>query len=184
MKSVFIGLGFLVFGYFSVLFVSELKKVNSYPPTSWITDHSADCAVVLTGKAWRIQEGFDLLSQKQIKKLIISGVNPNVKLDDIFLLRPYYGQIKSSDIILEKTSLTTFGNAQQSLQLMEALSCRDLILVTSRLHMYRAMKTFTAVLPENFPIYPRAVVSGRLEPKPLDLFVETMKSLFYRPWAY
>ena len=60
------------------LFVTfqEYKKISSEPIGSWQTDMQADCAVVLTGGANRVREGFDLLSRGQIRKLIISGVNP------------------------------------------------------------------------------------------------------------
>ena len=32
--------------------------------------------------------------------------------------------------------------------LVEALNCKDVILITSHLHMYRASRTFKAIFPE------------------------------------
>lgn len=165
-------------------FYQESIKVSRQNVTSWEIDHKADCAVVLTGGAGRVREGFDLLAQKRIKKLIISGVFPQAKLRDIFPQWPFYGRIDTSDVILEKRSETTYGNAQQSLPLVEALHCRDLILITSRLHMYRAQKIFVAIFPPHFPIYPRSVIQGSYNPTWLDLSLEVFKSIFYSLWAY
>ena len=110
----------------------EGRRILALEITAWTQDHSADCAVVLTGKAGRVREGFDLLNQNQIQKLIISGVYPKATLEDIFKEWPYYGSVSEKDVILEKRSGSTYGNAQQTLPLVEALKCRDLILVTCR----------------------------------------------------
>lgn len=184
MKSFF---AFIIFSFLIVFgwyFSNHIKLILSEPASSWLENHSADCAVVLTGGAYRVQEGFDLLSQKQVKKLIISGVNPKASLREIFPQWPYYGSLNEADVVLEKQSMTTYGNAQQSLQLIEALNCRNIVLVTSRLHMYRSFKTFRAILPENIQIYKRAVVSGHYEPLLIDTVVEGLKSVFYSMWTY
>lgn len=145
---------------------------------------SADCAIVLTGGPGRVREGFDLLARKLAQKLIVSGVHPQAELREIFPLWPFYGSVRPEDVALERRSRTTFGNAQQSLPLVEALHCRDAWLVTSRVHMYRALKTFRAEFPPTLRLYPRAVVSGSAEPSWGDIASETAKSLFYSLWAY
>lgn len=155
-----------------------------YPVTSWDEDVSADCAVVVTGGPARIQEGFDLLARHAVQKLIVSGVHPHAELREIFPKIAYYGEIRDQDVVLEKRSQTTFGNAQQTLPLVEALRCRDMVLITSRTHMYRTMRTFQAEFPPEFPIIPRAVVSGSIEPSMQNVLLESLKSLFYSFWAY
>ncbi len=162
----------------------ESGRILGQEATAWQSDHFSDCAIVLTGGSGRVREGFDLLTQKRVKKLIISGVYPKATLREIFPQWPFYGTIKESDVILEKRSQTTYGNAQQSLPLTEALKCRDITLITSRLHMYRAFKIFRSVFPKDYPIYPRAIVGGRMKPKLSSLLVEVTKSLFYSVWAY
>jgi uncharacterized SAM-binding protein YcdF (DUF218 family) len=119
-----------------------------------------------------------------VRKLLISGVYPQAELRDIFPQWPYYGPLSEDDVILEKRSNTTYGNAQQTLPLVEALRCRDLILITSRIHMYRAARIFHAVFPSDFVIYPRAVVAGRYQPEIPDLLLESVKSLFYHVWTF
>jgi uncharacterized SAM-binding protein YcdF (DUF218 family) len=166
------------------LYVRESQLVLSTPFKSWDIDHSADCAVVLTGGPNRVREGFDLLAQGQVRKLIISGVNPRSGLRDIFPQIPFYGTINENNVILEKRSLTTYGNVQQTLALVEALRCRDLIVVTSKVHMYRATRTFSAAFPPNYPIIQHAVLTGSIQPDWDETLLEAAKSLFYSIWAY
>ena len=162
----------------------EIQKVNINHISSWQEDHHGDCAVVLTGRAGRLKEGFDLLSQRQIKKLILAGVNPSSNLRQIFPQWPFYGEISEQDVILEKRSQTTYGNAQQALSFIEALNCRDVVLITSHEHMYRAYRTFRSVIPDSIPIYERGVLTGKIKSSWNDLLEEGIKSLFYSVWAY
>lgn len=171
----------LISGY---LYFRQAEIILKQKITSWTENHQADCAVVLTGGPGRVREGFDLLSQSRVKKLIVSGVYPQAELRDIFPQWPYYGAINEEDVILEKRSSSTYGNAQQTLPLIEVLRCRNIILVTSRLHMHRSYKIFRSVLPNEIEIYPRAIVAGRYNPTFVELLIETTKSLFYSLWAY
>ena len=161
-----------------------MKLILAQPVTAWTVDDAADCGVVLTGGPNRIREGIDLLARKSIQKLIISGVNPQANLHEFFPQLPYYGDLKEQDVILERRSETTYGNAQQSLPLVEALHCRDLVLITSRAHMRRALLTFQAEFPRGFPISPRAVAGANEPPTWDEVAFEALKSLFYSVWAY
>lgn len=162
----------------------EVRMILRQPITSWTDDVSADCAVALTGGPQRVREGLDLLSRHSVQKLIISGVHAQASLRDIFPLLPYYGSLREQDVILERRSQTTFGNAQQTLPLVEALRCRDLVLITSRLHMRRAYLTFKAEFPADFPLITRAVPAITEPPGWDEVAWESLKSLFYSAWAY
>lgn len=183
-KYAFVSIVAVLLATIILLLVIESNRILAQGITAWTEEHRADCAVVLTGSAGRIREGFDLLVQGRVRKLLISGVYPQAELRDIFPQWPFYGPLQEEDVILEKRSNTTYGNAQQSLPLVEALRCRDIILITSRIHMYRALRIFKAVFPPDFVIYPRAVVAGSYHPDFLDLVLEVVKSLFYQLWAY
>lgn len=177
----------LFFIFICLIFVQfeyERKKILNTPVSAWTEEQSADCALVLTGGKGRIAEGFSLLSQNRVKKLIVSGVNPKARLREIFPQLPFYGLIDPNDVILEKYSRTTFGNSQQSVALLSALGCKSSILITSKLHMYRALKVFQANLPPNYPIKARAVLWYGEGDGTYELFVEVVKSMFYRFWAY
>jgi uncharacterized SAM-binding protein YcdF (DUF218 family) len=174
----------LVFGVMLSSFAREVRLVVNQPIGAWLDDHNADCAVVVTGGPNRVREGMDLLARRQIQKLIISGVNPKVEFRDLFPQAPYYGGVREQDVILERRSRTTYGNAQQTLPLVEALRCRDLVLVTSRVHMYRTLRTFRAEFPPGFNIQPRAVPGGSPDPGWFEVGLEALKSVFYSLWAY
>jgi uncharacterized SAM-binding protein YcdF (DUF218 family) len=164
--------------------ILEAVLVNEQSVNAWTDAQQADCAIVLTGERNRLDEGLDLLYQSKVKKLIISGVNPTSHLEEIFPHLMFYGKVQKEDIILEKNSKTTYGNAQQTLPLIEALKCQDVILITSRVHMRRSLKTFQATFPPNITIYPRATL-GRQNSVPFEqLAIESLKSIFYSPWAY
>lgn len=162
----------------------ESEKLLREPIDSWEKDSQGDCALVLTGGAGRLKEGFDLLVRGQVQKLLVSGVNPQANIRELFPQLLMFPQIKEKDIILEKRSETTFGNAQQSLPIVEALNCRTVLLVTSYLHMYRAKQTFRAAFPREVAIVPHAVSGNHMPPARVEILVEATKSLFYSLWAY
>jgi uncharacterized SAM-binding protein YcdF (DUF218 family) len=176
-----LGIGVLIVG---IIFYREIRFVESIPLNAWTDDQSADCAVVLTGGPGRVREGMDLMAQKRVKKLVISGANPTSSFRDIVPGWVFYGTIDFADVVIEKRSTTTYGNAQQVISLVEALKCRDVVLITSRLHMYRALRTFRGVFPPELPILPRAVVGSSIRARWGELIVEASKSLFYSLWAY
>jgi len=171
---------FIVLAGFGSLLYREVSRIRSYSPTAWSHDVSADCAVVLTGGPHRSREGLDLLAQGQVKKLIITGTNPNSDIELIFPEWPYFGDIDRKDVILEKHSQTTYGNAQQAQAVVEAVGCQDMVLITSQIHMYRAYRTFRVVFPREFPIYQRAVVGDTYIPDVWMAIEEAFKAIFYR----
>lgn len=170
--------------FFAWAWAREVRLILRQPVNSWTDDVSADCAVALTGGPQRIREGLDLLARHSVQKLIISGVHAQATLRNIFPLLPYYGDLREQDVILERRSQTTFGNAQQTFPLVEALHCRDLVLITSRIHMRRALSTFRAEFPPEFSIIVRAVPAITAPPGWDEVAWESLKSLFYSSWAY
>ncbi len=139
---------------------------------------TADCGVVLTGSAGRIREAFEVLEQKKIKKLIIAGVYKETSLHQIFPHLPFYTEISEDDVVLEKKSESTYGNAVQSLALVKALKCRNILLITSQLHMFRSQRIFNQVYPNSIEIF-KMTVSNRKDFTVFDKLLETVKSSFY-----
>lgn len=179
-----LALGVLVFGLLLWRFSIEYRSIRQTPVDSWSRDQRADCAVVLTGGSGRVKEGVDLLARKAVRKLIISGVNPQAEWRDIFPNWPFYQDVAESDIILERKSRTTFGNAQQTVVVAEALACRDLMVITSRYHLHRAIKTFHAEFEDRIPVEGRAVWVPNSDAEPMEIATEALKALFYSTWAY
>ena len=92
----------------------EFELIAKTPREAWEKDLTADCAVVLTGGPGRVKEGLDLLIRKQVQRVVIAGVNPQVSLRDLYPQLPLYPQVNEEDIVLERSSETTYGNAQQA----------------------------------------------------------------------
>ncbi len=165
-------------------FLVETRTIQRTSLDAWTRDQRADCAVVLTGGGGRVKEGVDLLARRAIRKLIISGVNPQADWREIFPNWPFYQDVLESDIVLERKSRTTFGNAQQTLAVAEALGCRDLLLITSRFHLHRALKTFRAEFDDRMPVEGRAVPAPSSDIPSHEIATEAVKSIFYGFWAY
>lgn len=177
---IFLGISLL----FLLLIFKESKLVRQEQIQSWTTTAKAECAVVLTGGPNRVREGFDLLSRKQVRTLIISGVHSSVELRDIMPVWIFYPNLIENDIVLERRSNTTFGNAQQSAVLAEALRCHSILLVTSVRHMSRAFRTFRAAFPDEIEIKKHSVMGGRNEMDFFETWTEIFKSFFYSLWAF
>ncbi len=170
----------LSIGFIFVLYIYEMKEIV-------INDHFqsldsvivSECGVVLTGAPGRIREAFELMAQKKIKKLVISGVYKEAQLNEIFPPLPFYPEINPSDVILEKKSESTFGNAIQSLAVVKSLHCKNILLITSQLHMHRASKIFRRIFPSQIEIRTYSVFHNSKENELFDLLFESTKSVFY-----
>ena len=174
--KLFLSLAFLV----CVILANEWIQISREPMNLWQNNLlSADCGIVLTGAAGRIREGFEYLAQKKINKLIVSGVYKDAKLHEVFPYLPLYPEINSDDIILEKKSETTFGNAQQSLVLVENVKCKDIVLITSQIHMRRAYHIFKATFPSEYSIKKLSLPNSKNEKSLFDHGIEVVKSMFY-----
>lgn len=160
--------------YYQIISEPESKLSDSMSGKTVI----ADCGVVLTGSAGRIREAFEVLEQKKIKKLIIAGVYKETSLNQIFPHLPFYTEISEDDVVLEKKSESTYGNAVQSLALVKALKCRNILLITSQLHMFRSQRIFRQVYPGSIEIF-KMTVSNRKDFHFFDQMLETFKSSFY-----
>ena len=135
--------------------------------------------MVLTGGPGRIRESFEVLAQKKIRKLVISGVFKEAQLREIFPQLPFYPEVQPEDIILEKVSGSTYGNAVQSLAVVKTLGCQQVLLMTSQLHMYRAYGIFRTLFPAKIQITQYPIPHSGKEYPLLDIFIETFKSMFY-----
>lgn len=180
----FVGIVFVLVGLFILLLVETHHRLQEEGMASWQQELDADCALVLTGGPQRVREGFAVLARQQVRHLIISGVHPTTELADLTTPWDLIWGPDLNQIILEKRSTTTYGNAKQTLPLVEGLGCHKVELITSQLHMYRAFKTFTGTYPDNVqiskhPVPPLIATATRLE-----YWTEVAKILFYSIWAF
>lgn len=180
----FIVIALVFFVALSYFVMRAYQNISMEKIAAWTEDTTADCALVLTGGPQRVREGFALLARNQVRHLIISGVNPTTELRD--LLTPwdlFWGPARER-IILEKRSTTTYGNAQQTLPIVEGLGCQRIALVTSALHMHRAFQTFKSSFPENMTLIKHAVPASPRHSTSLEVGNEVVKTVFYSLWAF
>lgn len=152
--------------------------------SSWERDTEADCALVLTGGPNRIREGFAILARRQVRNLVISGVHPLTELSDLLTPWDLVWGPDLDRVILEKRSTTTYGNAQQTLPLVEGLGCQRVALITSQLHMNRAYKTFVSAYPDSIHLEKHPVPPLVTEVSFSEYWTEVVKTMFYSIWAF
>ena len=110
-------------------------------------ERSADGIVVLTGGPERIAEGYKLLVAGRGKRMLISGVNPEVKAQDIAgLVGDDQGKFDCC-IDIGREAVDTIGNATETANWVHERGYRSVILVTSTYHLPRAKLELKRTMP-------------------------------------
>jgi len=107
----------------------------------------AEGIVVLTGGAGRLQEAFRLLLAGRAPRLLISGVAPGTRLDELARLAGIRPARLAGRVALGRNATTTDGNAREAAAWAHALGLGSLIVVTSFYHMPRTLADFRRALP-------------------------------------
>lgn len=164
----------------AVVLYYQFEEIQKEPTNLWMSPTPVgQCGVVLTGAPGRVRESFEILAQRKIQKLIVSGVYKDSQLREIFPYLPFYPEVSESDIFLEKKSETTYGNAIQSLVLVESLKCKTVVLMTSQVHMRRAYRIFRSTFPNDIEIQKLSLPNSKTEKNLIDIWIEVFKTLFY-----
>lgn len=139
-----------------VVFVSGLPAPQTAPPAP------ADGVVVFTGGGDRVATAMELLNGGAGKRLLISGVNPDVKKPELAEMWRGDPALFECCVDLGLEARTTEGNASELGAWMRSHDYRSLILVTSEFHMPRALIETRERLPD-IAITPYPVASGLLD---------------------
>jgi uncharacterized SAM-binding protein YcdF (DUF218 family) len=150
--------GFLVFTA-SIYFMDEPKLIDSI-----------DGAIVLTGGSNRVSKGLDLLADKKISNLLVSGVHKDVDIQDIMKLWGKKEGAPPCCITLGREAGNTIGNATEARKWIEYSNLKAIYLITANYHIPRAMLEFNHQIP-NVKIVPFPV-----KPENFDI----RKSVFWR----
>jgi uncharacterized SAM-binding protein YcdF (DUF218 family) len=147
-------------------FLRFTDSIAREPPPEEI---KADAIAVLTGGAQRLGAGFRLLREGRGAKLFVSGVNADVRPDDLHALAVEHNTTAPPDfprccVELGFQAQDTRGNASEIADWVHAGNIGSLIVVTSNYHMPRAQVELQAVLPGTrihpHPVIARAVMLG------------------------
>lgn len=136
------------------------------------SNETADAVVVLTGGANRIDRALTLLEDKRAEKMLISGVDKDVKPAE---LAAEYGRddaLFSCCIDLGFRSVDTRSNALETARWVARHDVQSLLLVTHDWHMRRARLELDQAVDEDVSIINDAV---KTEPSFKILFKEYNK---------
>lgn len=133
-----------------------------------------DAIVVPTGGAGRIARGLDLLGQNKANKMLVTGVDPEVKPNEFAAEYRVPARTMECCVTLGFAAVDTRGNAAETAAWVAHHKYRSLRLVTTDWHMRRAEAELSAALPPGVTIVRDAVPS---RPRLGILFLEYNKLL-------
>ncbi|RVQ67538.1 YdcF family protein [Croceicoccus ponticola] len=137
-------------------------------------DTRTDGVVVVTGAGGRIERGVEALQQGWSKKLLVSGVDSEVKPEELAAEYDIPMRLMDCCITLGYEAVDTRSNAAESATWVRQQKLKSIRLVTSDWHMRRAAHDLSLTLDSNVEVVRDAVPS---EPKLSMLFLEYHKFL-------
>lgn len=142
------------------LFAFGMRVANSTPAND---PPVADGVVALTGaSSLRIEAAVQLLEQGKGRRLLVSGVNPDVTRPELQAVAHDFGRAFNCCVDLGFRAANTQGNARETANWVSYHHYRSLIVVTSDYHMPRAMLELRAALPR-VKLYAYPVVTTSLD---------------------
>ncbi|MEO0062030.1 MAG: hypothetical protein RLZZ08_590 [Pseudomonadota bacterium] len=133
-----------------------------------------DAIVVATGSGGRIPRGLEMLRQGTSPKLLVTGVDAEVKPREFAAEYDVSARLMKCCVTLGFAALDTRGNARETADWVAREKVGSIRLVTSDWHMRRAALELKGALPANVTILRDAVHS---KPSFKMLFLEYHKLL-------
>lgn len=133
-----------------------------------------DAVIVPTGAAGRIERGLEVLGKGEAGKLLVTGVDPEVKTGEFAAQFGASMRLMDCCVTLGSDAVDTRGNAVETADWVEREDISSVRLVTSDWHMRRAAGELAGRLPDTVTILRDAVHS---EPSLRILFLEYHKFL-------
>ena len=154
-----LALGFMVAAFGFVAFLSQLRGAEIRP------ERKADGIVVLTGGSSRVSDAMELLAAGYGQRLLISGVHPTSTASDISRTLPENQSFMTCCVDLDRSAVSTRGNAAETRRWVHERRFKSLIVVTSNYHMPRAIVEFSHAMPDT-TLIPFAVVGDKWREEP------------------
>jgi uncharacterized SAM-binding protein YcdF (DUF218 family) len=136
-----------------------------------------DAVIVPTGGAGRIARGLEVLEKGLARKLLVTGVDPEVRPSEFAAQFGVSAQVMACCVTLGFAAVDTRSNAAETAKWVAENKVRSLRLVTTDWHMRRAASELARVLPRNVAVFCDAVPS---QPDLGTLFLEYHKLLASR----
>lgn len=148
-------------------------------PTAPLSAVKVDGIIVLTGGEGRIARGLDLLRGGVAPRMLVSGVDPEVKPGEFAAEYKVGAALLACCITLGFESVDTRSNARESAQWIASHHLRHVRLVTSDWHMRRAAWELRQAIPADVELTEDAVPT---RPSLGILFAEYSKYVLRRLW--
>ena len=126
-----------------LVFLFTLPEPNTVDPEAI----NAEAIVVLTGEGQRVAPAVDLLQRGAGRRLLISGVNPDIDKEELDNLLDG-GVAFNCCADLGFDAVDTHGNAVETREWAMEHGYNSLIVVTGYEHMPRALLEFSTEMPE------------------------------------
>ena len=153
LKSHFIHFSILLFIIILLLqFNLFLINIQSYENAD-INEREIEGIIVLTGDKFRISEGLKILNSEIGYKLLISGVNKEISIEEIKKEFPKYEQLFNCCIELENISTNTFENIREIFFWKKNNNIKNILLITSDYHLPRVKLEVNRLLLEKETYY-------------------------------
>ncbi|RNJ62558.1 MAG: YdcF family protein [Porphyrobacter sp. IPPAS B-1204] len=136
-----------------------------------------DAVIVLTGGPGRIARGLDILAGGQADKLLVSGVDPEVRPQEFAAQFRVSPRMMACCVTLGFAAVDTRSNAAETAKWVAQNEVRSLRLVTTDWHMRRAAGELDRTLPATVTVVRDAVPS---QPNMGTLFLEYHKLIASR----
>jgi uncharacterized SAM-binding protein YcdF (DUF218 family) len=101
-------------------------------------DERTDAIVVLTGGSGRLDRGFDLIQRGVARRMLISGVAPTVRAQELVAHYHVDPRLFACCITLGREAFDTRSNADEVGRWLQRWHSRSIRLVTNDIHMRRA----------------------------------------------
>jgi len=122
-------------------------------------DEASEAVIVLTGGEGRIARGITVLQKGWVRRMLVSGVDPEVKRQEFVAEYRVDPGLMDCCITLGYDSIDTRSNAREAAAYVSARHLHKIRLVTSDWHMRRAAWELRRTLPQDVVIIEDAVPS-------------------------
>jgi uncharacterized SAM-binding protein YcdF (DUF218 family) len=135
--------------------------VERIPDTVDDEERHTDAIIVLTGGTLRLEKAFELLAAKMADKLLVSGVDKGVQMDEVLAAAGLTSAELNCCVTLGYMAEDTGSNAIESAVWIRTNKLSSIRLVTSSYHMPRSLLEFRATVPGveivPHPVFPEHV---------------------------
>ncbi len=153
LKSHYIHFSLLLFVIIVLLqFNFFLFNIQSYKNTD-LNEKEIEGIVVLTGDKFRILEGLKILNNEIGSKLLISGVNKEISIEEIKKEFPKFNQLFNCCVELESISTNTFENVREIFFWKKNNNIKNILLITSDYHLPRVKLEVNRLLLDKETFY-------------------------------